>query len=324
MPERWPDMSPKHAPHATPHSTLGTATSITPNAVPATAPKHSLASQPHPLAGRLAVPSFVLPGTVADNVRFLAGRVDEVALCFFESRGCLAYGPLDLPTNLLQEIAPHSMRFHLHLPDDLPWPEAAPKPTASKGSKGSKANSAGGASACAGQAVDTALAVFAKAAYLKPWAAVLHAPHGSPALQRPLLMDFAKRWHAAVNVPLLLENIDRCDIVALGPNFTQDAGFGVCLDVGHLLGYGQQALDASRLPEEAVLIHWSAPGRKDEHLPLTALTAQQGLAVLNIMARLPKTAVHVAEVFHWAGAAASLAVLAELATSAATATTVLI
>ena len=29
----------------------------------------------------IGAPSFVLPANVADNARFLAGRVDEVALC---------------------------------------------------------------------------------------------------------------------------------------------------------------------------------------------------------------------------------------------------
>ena len=35
---------------------------------------------PGPVIG---APSFVMPANVADNARFLAGRVDEVALCLF-------------------------------------------------------------------------------------------------------------------------------------------------------------------------------------------------------------------------------------------------
>ena len=75
----------------------------------------------HHLAGRLAAPSFVLPGTVAANARFLAHKVDEVALCFFEARACLAYGPEDLPPDL----ADLPLRWHVHLPVDQPWPARA-------------------------------------------------------------------------------------------------------------------------------------------------------------------------------------------------------
>ena len=66
---------------------------------------------------RWAVPSFVIPDTVAGNVRFLRGRVPEVALCFFETGGCLAYTDADLPA--IGETA--DLRFHVHLPTDLVW-----------------------------------------------------------------------------------------------------------------------------------------------------------------------------------------------------------
>jgi len=45
--------------------------------------------RPARFAGRLAAPSFVLPAGVAENARFLAGKVDEVGLCFFETQSCL-------------------------------------------------------------------------------------------------------------------------------------------------------------------------------------------------------------------------------------------
>ena len=48
----------------------------------------------------MAAPSFVLPGNIVENVRFLAGRVEEVALCFFENAACLAYTEQDLPPDL--------------------------------------------------------------------------------------------------------------------------------------------------------------------------------------------------------------------------------
>ena len=75
--------------------------------------------RPTHLAGRLAAPSFVIPAGVAENARFLAGKVDEVGLCLFETSACLNYGPQDLPPDL----AALPLRWHAHLPVDLPWPQ---------------------------------------------------------------------------------------------------------------------------------------------------------------------------------------------------------
>lgn len=234
----------------------------------------------------------MLPGTVAENARFLSRKIDEIGLCFFETRACLDYGETDLPSDL----AGLPLRWHVHLPADLPWPA--------------------GRSDGAALAAASALAVFRKAAFLRPRLAVLHPPEGSPARQRRLLKDFAARWQVANSAPLLLENIDCCDLARLGLNFLQEHGLGVCLDVGHLLGYAQRRLAASELPEQAALIHWSAPGTQDQHLPLTRFGPAEHAAAMEIMGRLPGTAVHLAEIFHWPGTAASLPVLAALADAA--------
>ena len=230
---------------------------------------------------KFAAPSFVLPGTVAENARFLAGRVEEVALCCFETAGCLAYTEADLPP----ELAALPLSWHLHLPVDLPW-EA-------------------GGEAAAG----AALAVFGRVAYLSPQLAVLHPPAGmSPDAARGALTVFARRWRAHAAPPLLLENISGCQLTELGPDFLEGEGLGVCLDVGHLLGYAQAELLASGLPERARLVHWSAPGPRpggDRHLPLPAFTAAQRAVARDLLRRISPVAVHLLEVFDWAGVEAS-------------------
>jgi hypothetical protein len=247
---------------------------------------------PHPFAGRLAAPSCVISGTVAENARFLNGRTDEVALCFFETQSCLAYTEADLPP----ELARLPLRFHVHLPVDLPWP--------------TRAYGAGDIH----ETADLALAVCDKAAYLRPRLAVLHPPEGDAALKRRLLEQFAARWHDKSAVPLLLENVAHCDIAELGDGFLHDQNLGLCLDVGHLMGYKQNCLLDSKLPETAVLVHWSAPGKQDQHLPLTDFSASEYRTAAGIMRRFPGTATHLTEIFHWSGAAASLPVLAALLT----------
>lgn len=238
---------------------------------------------------KLAAPSYVLPATVAENARFLAGRVEEAALCCFETAACLAYTEADLPP----ELAALPLDWHVHLPVDLPWGD--------------------GGEAAAG----AALAVFGRVAYLSPHLAVLHPPAElSPDAARKGLAAFARRWRSGGAPPLLLENIRGCQLTELGRAFLEGEGLGVCLDVGHLLGYAQDELLASDLPERAALIHWSAPGPEpghDRHLPLTALTEAQRATVLGLLPRLRPGATHLMEVFDWPGVAASMRWLAEAA-----------
>ena len=241
---------------------------------------------PGPVIG---APSFVMPANVADNARFLAGRVDEVALCLFEARSCLAYDDEDLPPAL----ADLPLSWHVHLPVDLPWPRK----------KDAEAVRV---------AVELALRVFDRVAWLKPWGAVLHAPKGSPVLQRFILRQAAACWQRRTKIPLLLENTDICDIAGLGRGFSADHGLGFCLDVGHLLGYGQDALRTSALPSRAALLHWSAPCGRDAHAALTRLADEEHVLLRELMPRLSAQAVHLLEIFRWRALEESLPVLARL------------
>jgi hypothetical protein len=231
----------------------------------------------------IAAPSCVIPGTAARNARFLAeraaGKIQEIALCFFETEACLAYTEDDLP----EALADLPFSWHVHLPVDLPW------------RIGSEASA------------DCALRLMRKVEALRPRMAVLHAPD-LPA-RRGLLAAFADLWHARCAIPLLLENIDSCDLVDVTPLIV-DAEFGVCLDLGHMLAYGQQHIvDIPELTSRVQLAHWSAPGGADRHLPLTRLTEEEKSLVQAAAAKLPGTAVHLLEIFDWNGVEESLTIL---------------
>ena len=176
----------------------------------------------------IGAPSFVMPANVADNARFLAGRVDEVALCLFEARSCLAYDDEDLPSAL----ADLPLSWHVHLPVDLPWPRK----------KDAEAVRV---------AVELALRVFDRVAWLKPWGAVLHAPKGSPVLQRFILRQAAACWQRRSKIPLLLENTDICDIAGLGRGFPADHGLGFCLGISPARDSGPGPLERPRHPGPA-------------------------------------------------------------------------
>ena len=234
----------------------------------------------------IAAPSCVIPGTAAQNARFLAeragGKIQEIALCFFETETCLAYTEHDLP----DALADLPFSWHVHLPVDLPWhvgPEAS---------------------------ANCALRLMRKVEALKPRMAVLHAPE-LPA-RKGLLAAFADLWHARCDLPLLLENIESCALIELMPLIV-DAEFGVCLDLGHMLAYGQQ--DIVNIPEllsRVQLAHWSAPGESDLHLPLTRLTREEQSFARAAATKLPAATVHVLEVFDWRGVEESLPLLPDL------------
>jgi len=124
---------------------------------------------------RVAAPSCVWPETAAENCRRLARTLPEVGLYLLEGAACLAYGPKDLPQKT------HGLRYHAHLPVDLPWEDG-------------------------GQAAFAVVAgLLAKTAHLAPWGFVLHPP-----ADRAVLAAFVAAWRAAGQAPadLLLENIE--------------------------------------------------------------------------------------------------------------------
>lgn len=244
---------------------------------------------------RLAAPSFVLPGDVAANGRFLAGRVDEAALCFFETEACLAYTRADIPLELagLPGRDGTPLRWHVHLPLDLPWPSDCD------------------AAACRDTA-RLALRVLRRAEHLAPRCAVLHAPAGSPDQQRRMLTAFIEVWRRHSSVPLLLENTEQCDVLSLGENFLFAQGAAFCLDVGHAMGYTQATLLRSSLPARARMVHWSAPGEGDAHAALTAWTPAQRRTAEALAGVLSPSATHVLELFSWQRLQASLPILNEL------------
>jgi len=234
----------------------------------------------------IAAPSRVIPGTTAQNIRFLhqhaGGRIQEIALCFFETQPSLAYTTDDLPETLPE--LPFS--WHVHLPVDLPWhigPEAS---------------------------ANCALRLMRKVEALQPRAAVLHAPD-LPA-RKALLAAFADTWSARCAVPLLLENVESCDLVDIA-QIIVDAECGVCLDLGHMLAYRQQNIfDHAELVSRVQLAHWSAPDGADRHLPLTRLTGEEKNSLQAAAAQLPDTTTHLLEIFDWNGVEESLALLPEL------------
>lgn len=196
---------------------------------------------------RVAATSFTVPDTVRVNCRHLAPLFPEVGIVLFELESCLAYGPQDWP-----EVGPDWPEYHLHLPLGLPW-EQAP-----------------------GQVLDGLEKLLRLTAPLRPRAYVLHPPH-TPELLLPLRQRLDSLGIAPSRV--LLENIRRDDLTHTWP-VARELGFDLCLDVGHMLAYGQTGLPKLEgIDGRVAMVHAYAPGHDGAHTPLPGLSAYSPTAV---------------------------------------------
>lgn len=248
---------------------------------------------------RLAAPSWVIPGTVQENCRFLEGKVEEAALLFFDADASLAYTRRDLPL----ELAALALSYHVHLPLLLPW-------------------EAGG-----GAVAGICLSLMEKVDFLGAFRCVLHPPaEVAPSAGALLLEEFAAAWEKAGRSPadVCVENTRENSLAALlGTGLFGEGGLGVCLDLGHILAYGQDALAEAVMRrgcgplsggDVVRMLHYSAPGRagaggKGAHLPLTELDAAGSALGESMCAVLAPGGIVVAEFFSWGYVVRSLPVI---------------
>ncbi len=199
----------------------------------------------------IAAPSFVIPAGVAENSRFLADYFPEICLLFFETEACLKYTDFDLPPDL----ADLPVKWHVHLPLDLPWE----------------------------QGLDIAWGKIAglmdKAACLSPRVYVLHPP-----TVPGMLVPLAKKIREAGIDPadILLENVEETDLTTMWDD-ARKGGYSTCLDLGHILAYGQDSiLNLPDLWETVRMLHVYAPGKRGKHTSLVNLD-EEGEKLLRTM-----------------------------------------
>ncbi len=260
--------------------------------------------------------------------------MDEVGLLFLQAQACLSYTEEDLPVWLTRT----GLRFHVHLPLDLPWE--------------------------AGQSHvwEIVAGLRRKAAFLRPWAFVLHPPgawsevwpsasssacssacsrfarRSTPPQVCPpsekgvafgqcfgSLQDFVRLWGQGGDQEggqaggqageLLLENTRENDLVGLWP-LIQSANLGICLDLGHLLVHEQQTHRLPGIWPHVRMVHLSAPGQfgadgrpRDGHRSLAALDHRGRSLLEEILGRIRPDCVLMLEVFEPEGFMESLNML---------------
>lgn len=221
---------------------------------------------------RLAAPSCVIPDRVGPNCRAVSGLVGEVALMLLETAGCLAYDRQDLPADLPET----GLRFHAHLPLDLPWQQ---------GVKAVLARLAG---------------LEQKIAFLQPHGYVLHPPV-------PDDLEAVLRARPDLPSVLCLENTAQSD---LGEVWEQVRAWnlGVCLDVGHLVSYRQDhILRYPGLFEQIRMLHVYGGESAKGHAGLHFLP--EPLLLRTILEKVRPDCVLVVEVFRFEELRSSLTLL---------------
>ncbi len=284
----------------------------------------------------IAVPSWVLCGTLAENIAFLQNKVKEVELLCFEpslpdlseipqeqkqSLGWHIHLPSFVPHDFFEKTAPYtnfSVSFDEHTKWLNPW-YLSDNPQ----------DFTAYAIVCQ--------AIFQHCQELRPWLAVLHLPPTDCPFAKEKLIVFLESW--AKHLPLSLlafENIDNACFSDYQDILLQPAFHDVklCLDVAHALAFEQKNIITNKnLMEKVVLAHWSSPysaselqqrqreehpesdalqgsdsssfkqvgnkkNPKDKHLALYHLEIEKDFCS-NVMQALAKNTIHVIEVFQW-------------------------
>lgn len=217
----------------------------------------------HTLTWPLAATSWLWPTTLKKNLRKIAAwnlPIKQAALLFYRHADCLAYDPGEF------EAQP-GLSTHAHLPVDLPWSRSP------------------------GACWDILRRLMDLASPLAPWAGVLHPPADPRDLEAlaGLWLREAPCWK------LLVENVPGQDLRAHWP-VIEALDLPLCLDVGHLMAFGQHwLLDAPGFFGRVELLHCYAPGivtDSHEHLPLTQLSPGQRATLGRVMESIrPETPV---------------------------------
>lgn len=218
---------------------------------------------PEPCKGRypfrLACPSFIYPDHIVPNVRMLGPFVDEIELLLFESEPA-QYLPSIADIETLSQLAGEfDIRYNVHLPTDICL--------------------AAGSITERVRAADTVKRVIDLTAGLNPTTCTLHLPYTGNGYGE----DAVSRWEAA-----LLESCEKMLDTGIDPagisletldyplhlldRVISHFGFSVCLDLGHLLLYGEDPAEAfSRYGDITTMIHLHGVDGGKDHLALSRM-----------------------------------------------------
>ena len=235
---------------------------------------------------RVGGTSYVIPGSLVENVRHLAGRVADVELILFELDG----GPSNLPTaneiDTLGELAQtHGHSYTVHLPMDLHF-------------VGNVADN---------RALAKAKLVIERTLRLKPWAYVTHleAKNIRSTQDSAVLRKWEKQARRALDFVSALTGDSRMIAVEnlegqppeLVENISVQTGCSRCVDIGHLwLDKHDPVPFLDRAAKQLRVIHGHGVSGRD-HVSLAHQDRRQLARVLEWCGRQRFGGVFTVEVF---------------------------
>lgn len=215
-----------------------------------------------PRLWRLGATSCVLPADILTNVRALAPLVDDVQLLFFESEAkSLLPQPLDVQA--LRDLAEeHGLTYTVHLPTDIGL-GAASRGERQKG-------------------IEEILRLMAKLAPLAPDAFDLHLVREQDLSEAFWLDNIAASLQTlatALGEEKKLVGVENIEYpYGLVAPLVTEYGFGVCLDLGHLVRYGHDLEQGLALLPRVRHLHYHGVQEGRDHQAL-ADAAQARLLV---------------------------------------------
>ncbi|MFA7347953.1 MAG: cobamide remodeling phosphodiesterase CbiR [Desulfurivibrionaceae bacterium] len=198
---------------------------------------------------RLGVTSCVLPADIMTNVRQLAPLVDDVQLLFFES-AAKSRLPQPLDVRLLRDLAEaHSLTYTVHLPTDL----------------------ALGAASRAGrqEGIGEILRLMAQLAPLGVQSFDLHLVREPDLPEAAWLDNLAaglEELAGALGDEKRLVGVENIEYpFGLVAPLVAEYGFGVCLDLGHLVHYGHDVEEGLGLLSQVRHLHYHGVREGKDH-----------------------------------------------------------
>lgn len=248
----------------------------------------------------LGATSYVIPAPILPNLRALAGRVDDVQLLMFESEDYSSLPTPDEVAAIASQAGQAGLSLSVHLPMDVRLADT---------NRQSRQHG-----------VDLVAKVYQRLAPLAPQAWVLHlVPPPVGGGDGGGLAEAAESLAAlaARGLPmdkLAVENLDY-DFPELVPLLEQ-AGAGICMDLGHLLLRRENPLDFFHRYRRLIrCLHLHGLSRGRDHADLTCLPDGLLASLVKEVAGQPEAGntIMTVEVFSEAGLNRSLEVLQKLA-----------
>jgi len=243
---------------------------------------------------RLGATSCVLPADIMTNVRALAPLVDDVQLLFFESTAkSLLPQPLDVQA--LRDLAEeHGLSYTVHLPTDL----ALGATSKSERQEG----------------IVEILRLMAQLAPLAPQSFDLHLVRESDLPEAAWLDNLAAslgELSGALGEQRRLVAVENIEYpFGLVAPLVAEYGFAVCLDLGHLVHYGQDLEAGLGLLPQVRHLHYHGVKAGRDHQALTDM--EQARMLVRRLAAAGYDGVVTLEMYNLENLKGSLALLDEV------------